>query len=241
MALFDEEGGFDPDLGRADAESVGLSPDAAARYQGYWKQKSLLLKSDCSNEVLYEYLYKINPDKALKFSNTGNWPSEIQIPKNPNVLNNEWEIDWLQAPGGGYVLDGAGKPIKNPYMPQVDDILDRYGTPDGTYASPVTDGNPYSYNERSLPYVEDASKYHQYEGTGDFSNVKVYIDNCSDSVAKTQIEAVIKKYHGGSFDNLTAGIGEIAPSFGTVKGGVQIQLPLTIEQLERIGLLKEIK
>jgi hypothetical protein len=45
-----------------------------------------------SNESLYEFLYRIDSDKAINFAGTGMWPTDIQIPKNPSVLTNGWEI-----------------------------------------------------------------------------------------------------------------------------------------------------
>ena len=56
--------------------------------------------------------------------------------------------------------------------------LHRYGSADGRYTSPVIDGKAFSYSERSLPYVEDVSNYHQYEVIGDFTKIEEYIKNC---------------------------------------------------------------
>ena len=61
----------------------------------------------------------------------------------------------------------------------------------------------------------------------DFANIQDYVQNCEDIILKTEIEAAILKYHGGNYSKLTTYIGDIAPGFGTSKGGVQIQLPLT--------------
>lgn len=121
------------------------------------------------------------------------------------------------------------------------DKEDRYGFPNGTYTSPVKNGIPYDYVERSLPYVEDKSLYHQYIVKGDFTNIKYYIDNCKNQELKAQVEASILKYHGGNYDGLKTYIGDIAPGFGTVKGGTQVQLPLTVEQLKGLGLIEELE
>ncbi|WP_390831278.1 TNT domain-containing protein [Bacillus nitratireducens] len=131
--------------------------------------------------------------------------------------------------------------MKDEYTLKIGEVNDRYGPSNGTYTSPVANGKPYSYDERALPYLEDVSKYHQYEVVGDFSNVKTYIDNCSDSTLTAQVDAAIQKYNCGDYSKLKAQIGEVAPGFGTIKGGTQIQLPLMVEQLKGLKLLKQIK
>ncbi|SMC29604.1 Protein of unknown function [Clostridium acidisoli DSM 12555] len=68
-------------------------------------------------------------------------------------------------------------------------------TINGRYTSPIIDGKSYSYTERSLPYMEDLSNYHQYEVTGDFSKIEEYVNNCSDVKLKTQIDANVTKYY----------------------------------------------
>lgn len=60
----------------------------------------------------------------------------------------------------------------------------------------------YAYSERSCPYFEDASSYHQYEVVGDFNKIKEYVNNCPDVKLKTQIEATVKKYYKGDYSRL---------------------------------------
>lgn len=126
------------------------------------------------------------------------------------------------------------------YSPYKGEIIDRYGPTDGRYTSPVVDGNPYTYDQRSLPFVEDMSKYHQYEVKGDFNNIKSYIDNCTDLELKADVEAYINKYKITD-QQLVVQRGEIAAGFGISGGGIQYQLPLPIDMLEDLGLLKLIK
>lgn len=57
---------------------------------------------------------------------------------------------------------------------------------------------------------------------------------------KTEIEAAILKYHGENYSELTAYIGDIAPGFGTLKGGDQTQHPLTVERLQGTNIPEEI-
>ena len=215
-----------------------LSPDDI-RYQEYWKQKELLSKSTCSDEVLYEYLYKIDSDKAINYTKTGKWSRDIQIPSNTNVLNEEWGIDWSQVPKGGYVLDVNGNPVKNPYNPQVGDVIDRYGPANGRYTSPVS-GGPYDYNSRALPYVEDPEMYHQYQVVGEFKDIKSYVESCNNADLVAKIDDYVNAYYGGDYNRLVSQRGYIADGFGATGGGIQIELPMPVDMLEGIGILKEI-
>ncbi|WP_329767619.1 glycohydrolase toxin TNT-related protein [Bacillus nitratireducens] len=178
---------------------------------------------------------------SIRGVETEQWPEEVQIPKNSDVLRVDGYIDWGRVPNDGYVVNKDGKVMKDEYTLKIGEVNDRYGPSNGTYTSPVANGKPYSYDERALPYLEDVSKYPQYEVVGDFSNVKTYIDNCSDSTLTAQVDAAIQKYNCGDYSKLKAQIGEVAPGFGTIKGGTQIQLPLMVEQLKGLKLLKQIK
>ncbi len=210
------------------------------RYEQYWNQKELLVKSNCSNETLYEYLYKINPDTAIEFAKTGKCPIEIQIPKNSGVLSGDWEIDWKQVPNGGYALDSNGNAIKNIHQPQIGEIVDRYGPSNGRYTSPVIEGEPHAYSQRSLPYVEDVAQYHQYQIIGDFDDIKAHVDKCQNIDLKTKIEVYVDQYYKGDYSNIKIYEGEIATGFKVNGGGIQYELPMPVEWLEELNLIKEI-
>ena len=93
-----------------------------------------------------------------------------------------------------------------------------------------------------MPYVEDLSNYHQYEVVGDFAKIKEYVDNCTDLKVKAQIEAAVKKYYKGDYSRLISYKGEAAFVEGWGTGGaIQYEFSLTVEQLEKLELLKEIK
>ncbi|WP_434297052.1 glycohydrolase toxin TNT-related protein [Clostridium sporogenes] len=122
------------------------------------------------------------------------------------------------------------------------EIIDRYGNANGRYTSPVINGESYAYTERSLPYVEDLSNYHQYEVVGDFTKIKEYVDKCTDIKLKTEIETTVRKYYKGDYSRLVSYKGNAAAVEGWGKGGaIQYEFSLTVEQLEGLGLLKEIK
>ncbi len=96
----------------------------------------LLKKSTCSSDELVNYLGKIDGYKgtnlADEFVSTGNWPDDIQIPKDSSVLK-DGNIDWGQVPQGGFKLDAAGNSIKEDYTPFIGEVIDRYGPADGRY------------------------------------------------------------------------------------------------------------
>lgn len=91
-------------------------------------------------------------------------------------------------------------------------------------------------------YVEDLSNYHQYEVTGDFSKIEEYVNNRSDVKLKAQIYANVIIYYDGDHSKLISYKGEIAEIDGWGIGeGTQYEFSLTVDQLECLGLLKEIK
>ena len=214
-----------------------MSPEEAARYDKYWSLK----ETTCTSDELYIYLKNIDTDYAETFWKMGEWPDEIQIPKNASVLNKDGSINWTKAAAGGYKLDKDGNPIKEKFIPKIGEVIDRYGPANGRYTSPIIDGKSFEYTERSLPYVENLSNYHKYKVIGDFSKIEEYVKNCPDAKLKAQVEAIVKKYYKGDYSRLASYKGEAAAVEGWGKGGaIQYELSLTVEQLERLGLLREI-
>ena len=215
-----------------------MSPEEAARYDKYWSLK----ETTCTSDELYIYLKNIDTDYAETFLKTGEWPDEIQIPKNASVLNKDGSINWTKAAKGGYKLDKDGNPIKEKFIPKIGEVIDRYGPANGRYTSPIIDGKSFEYTERSLPYVENLSNYHKYEVIGDFSKIEEYVKNCPDAKLKVKIDATVTAYYDGDYSKLVSYKGEAATVEGWGKGGaIQYEFSLTVEQLEGLGLLREIK
>ena len=215
-----------------------MSPEEAARYDKYWSLK----ETTCTSDELYIYLKNIDTDYAETFWKTGEWPDEIQIPKNASVLNKDGSINWTKAAVGGYKLDKDGNPIKEKFIPKIGEVIDRYGPANGRYTSPIIDGKSFEYTERSLPYVENLSNYHKYEVIGDFSKIEEYVKNCPDAKLKVKIDATVTAYYDGDYSKLVSYKGEAATVEGWGKGGaIQYEFSLTVEQLEGLGLLREIK
>ena len=77
---------------------------------------------------------------------------------------------------------------------------------------------------------------------GDFTKIKEYVDTCTNIKLKTQIETTVRKYYKGDYSRLVSYNGNAAAVDGWGKGGaIQYEFSLTVEQLEGLGLLKEIK
>lgn len=136
-------------------------------------------------------------------------------------------------------MDINGNPVKNPYNPQVGDVIDRYGPASGRYTSPVN-GSPYDYDSRALPYVEDPEMYHQYQVVGEFKDIKSYVESCNNTELVAEIDDYVNAYYGGDYNRLIPQSGYIAEGFGSSGGGIQIELPMPVDMLEGIGILKEI-
>ncbi|APH44288.1 hypothetical protein BMW26_04370 [Microbacterium sp. 1.5R] len=209
----------------------GTTPDGPTSPGPSVRDQSML-----TDEQLQTYLERNYPQYADDFADTGTLPPDVQIPKGPEVLQPDGSIDWSQVPGGGYVLDANDNPIRQPHTPQPGDVLDRYGPPDGRYTSPVPDDGPYTYDQRSLPYVENPAHYHRYEVVGDLSDLRGAFDSAPQHVKDELLAGGLKPEYLGSQGYQ----GDIAPGFGSPGGGSQVQLPLTAEQLIALGLLKEI-
>ena len=220
-----------------EVENTGIG----GRMEGEVDVNTLLKKSSCTADDLYRYLNKINNSFAEEYAKTGKWPSEVQIPKSPDVLNADGSIKWYKAPKGGYVLDSNGDAVKESFVPVIGEIIDRYGPNNGRFTSPVKNKKPYSYTQRSLPYLEGASQYHQYTIVGDLSKLELYLQKCTDINLKDEIYEYVDVYYGGDFSKMLTFQGEIAELNGWgIGGGIQYELPLRIEWLEALGILKEI-
>lgn len=224
----------DPDVIYAGQELI-LSADSS----------QLVEQSECSVSMLLKYMAstkKVEEEAAKNFLTQGTWPDGLSVPASDDVLTQEGAIDWSQAPENGYTLDAQGNAVKTVYVPQVDEMLDRYGLPEGRYTSPMGASGPYSYEERSLPYVEDQSSYHQYRVTGDISRLEEYVDACrsQDAATAAWIDHMVDQYYQGDIHNMVVYRGEVAPAFGHRGGGIQYEFPLSIEILCKLGILQEI-
>jgi hypothetical protein len=130
--------------------------------------------------------------------------------------------------------------MKETHNPEQGEVIDRYGPANGRYTSPVIDGKPYNYDQRSLPYVEDPSKYHQYRITEDFNNIESYVNQTPDAVLREKVTTLMDAYDL-SYDDLKIQKGNIAPGFGSICSGIQYEMPLPVDLLEGLGLIEKMK
>ena len=138
--------------------------------------------------------------------------------------------------------------------------FDRVGPPSGRCTGAVgEDGSCATVKERSIPYhftEEDITKepsYHRYQAEQDFTkdltnaidNSMMYSDDkkveMHTNVDRYYENAQVKGYGDG--DGLATG--EIAPMFedttGATGGGKQYDMPLSMEELENIGMISEVE
>lgn len=85
--------------------------------------------------------------------------------------------------------------------------------------------------------MEDATKYHQYEVIGDFNKIEIYFNNTLDVGLKDKITTYMAA-SDLSCEKLKIQKGGIANGFGSQGGGIQYELPLPVNLLKDLGLLK---
>lgn len=84
------------------------------------------------------------------------------------------------------------------------------------------------------------TKYHQYEVTGDFSRIKEYVDKLSDNILKEKLYDDVFVFYGGDWSKVTTQSVRITPAFGYSGEGIQWQLPFSVDELQKLGLIKEV-
>lgn len=75
--------------------------------------------------------------------------------------------------------------------------------------------------------------------TGDFDNIETYVNKSKDSSLRDKITTYMEGYDL-SYKDLKVQKGEMARGFGSNGGGIQYELPLPVDMLEGLGILKKI-
>jgi hypothetical protein len=193
--------------------------------------------TNLTNTELDNYLKaNTSPEQYDQFLTDGHWPDDVPIPADRSFVNANGEVDWSGVPHQGFGLDPAGNPITKPTIPQPGEVFDRHGSGDGRFTSPVDNGTPYSYDQRSLPWAEDPPSYHQYVVERPFNEIGSAIDELPPGPFRDYIEKAFAKSSGST----SAQTGPIAPGFGHAGGGVQTLLPLTVNELCALGVIREV-
>lgn len=165
--------------------------------------------------------------------------TDRMVIKSPDCINEDGTMKWPEE--GGYVLKKDGTADKQKVFLKKGDVIDRYGSENGTYVSPVPKNGRYNYASRALPYIENENAYHQYEITRDFSELSDAVKNCKDEELVKSLKVDAKRYNI-NLENLEIYGGKIAghKPFDSAGGGMQYQLPLNIKYLKALGFMKEV-
>lgn len=159
----------------------------------------------------------------------------------PETLDANGKIDWDKAPHNGFRLDDDGNPIMHDHMPQAGDRFDRYGDPRGSYVSPIPEDGPYSFDSRSLPYEENPNAYHEYEWIRPLTDAESQYNQLDDET-RDVVDAGLD-YFEQDVSNLSPvhrGDAAAIPEWGTPGGAVQDHLPVSVELLNMLGLIREV-
>lgn len=127
------------------------------------------------------------------------------------------------------------------HVPDAGDRFDRYGDANGRYVSPIPEDGPFSFDSRSLPYQENPNAYHQYEWTHSPADVEsVY--NQLDDASRADIDVVLDKYDLSLSDLSHVSRGEAAgiPEWGTPGSVTQDLLPVSVDLLDKMGMIREV-
>ena len=203
----------------------------------------LLKKSSVSKDDLIKYLESIDnynaknkgitTNYAFEYKNKGKWPNDVQIPRQKEFLNADGTIKYKElAPDDGYVEMTKLTLRDGIELPKKGSLIDRYGSTDGRYTSPIVDGKPYTYEQRSLPFVEDSRQYHVYEVQ--YDSILEAINNISDA----RLRNIYLKRYGKS--NFHFRKGKIAPAFNQTGGGIQYEYEFKISDLLKMKYLREV-
>lgn len=164
-----------------------------------------------------------------------------QIPvRSRSFVDAQGHIKWPPKGTDGFVVDSAGNPITELANLKAGQVLDRFGSNGGRFASPVDNGEKLPFNRRGLPYPEDHQVYHQYEVVIDLTeeNILKAFENAPKEVKDILLDAM--ENLGFSLSDL-ANIrkGQIARVFGQ-GGGIQIHFGQSLQYYEILGILREV-
>ncbi|VXB94320.1 TNT domain-containing protein [Frigoribacterium sp. 9N] len=196
--------------------------------------------SSMTRNQLADYLDVKDPKAGAVFRDEGKWPEDQRIPADASFLGEDGLVDWEDIPYKGFALNDSGASIidENPHLP-AGTLLDRAGSPDGVFVSPVPhDGVPYTHEQRATPWVRDEGLEHVYRTTGDLGDIRGAYDRSSALRKEIFDRSMIK--HKMTWDRMHARQGPIARAFGLPGGGEQILLPMSVQDLMDIGLIEEI-
>lgn len=128
-------------------------------------------------------------------------------------------------------------------------LLDRLGSPRGTYLSPLQTGNiPFSIRSRALPYffieknIVDEPSYHLYKATSDIS-IPILQNKLKESTNPFIMDNYNWLYRQLHRTNIVSGTIAPVAAFGKqgIGMGFQYLFPVSIQTLMDLGVLEEVQ
>ena len=164
-----------------------------------------------------------------------------QVPvRSRDFVDAQGNIKWPPKGTDGFVVDSAGNPITKPANLKAGQVIDRFGSNGGRFASPVDNGEILPFNTRGLPYPEGHQVYHQYEVVKDITRENI-LKTFNEASIEMQdaIRSKLSDFNLSIEDLAEVKQGQIAKVFGQ-GGGTQIQFKSSIDFYEKLGFLKEV-
>ena len=164
-----------------------------------------------------------------------------QVPvRSREFVDAQGKIKWPPKETDGFVVDSAGNPITQPANLKAGQVIDRFGSNGGRFASPVDNGEILPFNTRGLPYPEGHQVYHQYEVVKDITKENILkAFNEAPIEMQDAIRSKLSDFNLSIEDLAEVKQGQIAKVFGQ-GGGTQIQFKSSIDFYEKLGFLKEV-
>ena len=164
-----------------------------------------------------------------------------QVPvRSRDFVDAQGNIKWPPKGTDGFVVDSAGNPITKPANLKAGQVIDRFGSNGGRFASPVDNGEILPFNTRGLPYPEGHQVYHQYEVVKDITRENILkAFNEASIEMQDAIRSKLSDFNLSIEDLAEVKQGQIAKVFGQ-GGGTQIQFKSSIDFYEELGFLKEV-
>nr|WP_244991569.1 glycohydrolase toxin TNT-related protein [Clostridium senegalense] len=186
-------------------------------------------------------------------------PEKTEYLKNPPISGNSETGQRYEDPNYKWPNNGGfeGKPTE--ITPKEGQQFDRLGNEQGRFVAPIDDGQVQLKENRGLPYhfvennITDEPSYHQYEVVRDFDQLKDSINEFNnpdltpdendemrdifmeDYNRNTRPSDTYTHEPGKTYD------GQIADAFEEDDGGgSQWELPMSVESLKQLGMIKEL-
>ncbi|MEV8175128.1 hypothetical protein [Microbacterium sp. NPDC079176] len=131
-----------------------------------------------------------------------------------------------------------GRALTREPVPAGAEVWDMYGPVNTRYVFLVENGQPAAYPERSLPWVENPSAYHQFIVLGDCVHVRAAYERSGDAALRRDLDDLVDIGYYRWDEPIYSG--RVAPAFGEPGGATQLVLPLPLSFYLRLGVVREL-